>query len=119
MSSVHSVKALQNARSERLSKNDFHCDNVADLILRCRHERNLGSIDDIYVHQASDPLGCLFYSIRHYYSIQSVINGQSLVLHFDATGSVVRKINAKDKRVYYYAGVVNVQGKTSIKFCII
>lgn len=111
LTNVHSVKALQHARSEILSKNDMHSDDVADVILRCRHERISSSLADIYVHHARDPLGCLFFSIKHYHSIQSVINRQSLVLHFDATGSVVRKINAKDKRVYYYAGVVNIHGK--------
>lgn len=74
----------------------MHSDDVADVILRCRHERNLDFLADIYVHHVSDPLGCLLFSINHYYSIQSVTNRQSLVLNFDANGSVVRKINAKD-----------------------
>ncbi|CAI6369914.1 unnamed protein product [Macrosiphum euphorbiae] len=99
------------ARNEKLAENDLHWDDVADLILRCRRERDICSPDDIYVHQASDPIGCLFFSVQHFNSIQSVIDKSSLVLHLDATGSVVRKINAKGKRVYYYAGVVNIDSK--------
>jgi len=111
LSNIYSINALQMARNEKLAENDLHWDDVADLILRCRKERDLCSPDDIYVHQASDPIGCLFFSVKHFTSIQSVIDKNSLVLHLDATGSVVRKINVKGKRIYYYAGVVNINGK--------
>jgi len=109
LSNIYSKNALQMARNEKLAENDLHWDDVADLILRCRKERDLCSPDDIYVHQASDPIVCLFFSVKHFTSIQSVIDKSSLVFHLD--GSVVRKINAKGKRVFYYAGVVNIDGK--------
>ncbi|KAF0707499.1 Uncharacterized protein FWK35_00034381, partial [Aphis craccivora] len=117
LSKIYSINALQMARNEELTKNDLHWEDVADLILRCRKERDLCSPDDIYVHQASDPIGCLFFSVKHFNSIQSVIDKNSYVLHLDATGSVVRKINVKGKRIYYYAGVVNIDGKMRFKHC--
>jgi len=52
-----------------------------------------------------------FFSIKHFTSIQSVTDKSSLVLHLDTIRSVVRKINAKRKKVYYYAGVVNIDAK--------
>jgi len=109
---IYSKNALQMARNEKLAENDLHWDDdVADLNLRCRKERDLCSPDNIYVHQASDLIGCLFFSVKRFNSIQSVIDKSSLVLHLDATGSVVRKLNEKGKRVFYYAGVVNIDGK--------
>lgn len=40
--------------------------------------------------------------------IQLLINRSNLVLHFDATESIVGKPSQKSKRVYYCAGAVNI-----------
>jgi len=45
LSNIYSKNALQMARNEKLAENDLHWDDVADLILRCRKERDQCSPD--------------------------------------------------------------------------
>ncbi|KAF0707727.1 Uncharacterized protein FWK35_00035512 [Aphis craccivora] len=71
---IYSINALQMARNEKHAENNLHWDDVADFILKFRKERNLCSPDDIYVYQASELIGCLFFSVKYFTSIQSVID---------------------------------------------
>lgn len=100
----HSLSVLQKAKSEKMSENDRHTNDVLDII---------SSISDAqgkhpYIRQFVAPfkisLGCQE-------QVEFLKRNSKLRVHFDATGNTVKKPYAQSKRVYYYSGVVNVEGK--------
>lgn len=101
---THSLKTLQKARSELACVNDEHRNDSADIVLRL----SKFNYEHHYIHKFITPF-TIYLGIPE--QIQLLISFPNLTLHFDATGSVVRKPYAYSKRVYYYAGVVCISHK--------
>lgn len=95
---VKSDCVYRQLRSEQLAKNDRSKNDLDDLIkMRLDHPE--------YLYAVGVPFFVYIFSKE-----QNVLLGHYLepVLHLDATGCIIRKVSDQDKRVYYYAGVIQI-----------
>lgn len=98
LGAVKSDSVYRKMRSEAFAKNDRHVDDILDVILMQKDHSN-------YIKFAGIPLHVYMYSREQITLLNSLKKG---VLHLDATGSIIRKPNKSDTKVYYYAGVVQI-----------
>ncbi|EFA00379.1 hypothetical protein TcasGA2_TC003225 [Tribolium castaneum] len=94
-------------KSQTLSKLDRDTDEFFDLIKMSRENRQ-------YIYRVFEPLTVYLFSIEQLEVIKHALsqtNNGFIVLHLDATGSVVHSPPETKKRVYYYAGVVHIKDK--------
>ncbi|KAF7993735.1 hypothetical protein HCN44_010330 [Aphidius gifuensis] len=102
---THSLSVLQKARSEILGENDRHPNDLADIILKIQEYKNNHPFIRHYIYPFTIYLGC-----EEQINLLK-IKGGSLILRFDATGTVIRIPYDGSKRVYIYVGVVVIDGK--------
>lgn len=100
----YSEAVLQKAKSEKLAENDKHSCDTADLILKMNENYE----NHPYIRHFFSPFTVYLATEEQ---IQLLCDKKDLVLHFDATGSIVRKPSPQSKRIYYYGGVVNINHK--------
>lgn len=100
----HSEKVLRTAKTSERNKNDRDTNDVTDMILRIDEADG----DDPYIKTHVLPFS-FYLGINE--QVELLINNPNLIIHFDATGSTVRKPYKTSKRMYYCAGVVNIQKK--------
>ena len=95
---VKSDYVYRKIRSEQLAKNDRHGHDFYDLIeLQGEHPEYIKSVGSpFYVHVCSQE------------QISLLRNLTDVTLHLDATGSIIKNPWNQNKRVYYYAGVIQV-----------
>ncbi|ESO00478.1 hypothetical protein HELRODRAFT_175918 [Helobdella robusta] len=108
MMQIHSNDVLAKARSESLSVDDEDKDDVFDVILKLRNEL-LASDSDRFIQHVSEPLCIVSYSYKQVEVAKRNKKKDVLpVLYFDSTGSVIRRTSSKQKRIFYYSGVITV-----------
>lgn len=96
---AHSRKVLSTAKTEYKTQNDCHSDDIAIKSTKSDHP---------CIRQFTSPFTVYLGTIKQ---IQLSKIHKNLTIYFNATGSVVKKPYAESKRIYYYAGVVNIQNK--------
>lgn len=99
-----SLEVLQKIKSENNLKNNRHDDDSVDVMLRIIELKQ----NHPYIKRFSTPF-TTYLGIDE--QIKLLKAYKHLFLHFDATGSLVRKPDKNSKRVNYYAGVVNINNK--------
>lgn len=104
---IKSPEVTRRARSEALSRHDNHKDEIFDIMLLMR-------IDSSYIKCAGQPFFVHMYSLEQLEICKQVQKTESLTLHIDATGGVVRPPPTAEKRVLYYAGVIRVRKINSV-----
>ncbi|XP_048487301.1 uncharacterized protein LOC119692509 isoform X2 [Plutella xylostella] len=104
---VKSDEVYRKARSEALAINDRSNNDLLDLLAyQSKHAS--------FVQRISMPFQVIIFSLEQ---LQVLIQAPPTMLHFDATGSVVRKpklskgSEVECKRVLYYCGVVNIENR--------
>ncbi|KAK5649972.1 hypothetical protein RI129_001001 [Pyrocoelia pectoralis] len=104
---VRKLNVFQKARSESIADNDLSKNDFTDLTLK--YEQHTLKGDHQYIQSVALPLHVCLFSKRQLQILSQ--NGKS-TLHFDATGSLVRDLNfnRQGKRIFYYAGVIQVNG---------
>lgn len=95
---VRSESVYRKIRSEKMALNDRDRDDLVDMILMQREHNN-------YIQLVSSPLQVYLYSREQ---LDILLYLMKPVLQLDATGKLVRKTLTSTKRVFYYAGVVNI-----------
>lgn len=96
---VKSDAVYRKARCEAFAKNDRHNDDLIDMIETQRDHHN-------YIQSVGIPFHVYIYSSEQL----SLLSLRYItVLHLDATGSIVRRPNTSSKKVYYYAGVIQIR----------
>jgi len=105
MQSLRSDETYRKARSQALQQDDLHRDDELDVMLRWREEVKL-SDDRRYLHRVGLPVRAEMYSLAQLLILPPK---KDLLVHFDATGSVVRNAVGRHDTVYYYACVANVR----------
>lgn len=105
---LRTLRTYQKAKSEENNKNDLHLrsSDLSDLFQQ--HIIDQQSSDS-YIQSTGLPLHVYMYTEEQI----NILDNTDIIIHFDATGSVVRK--PKDitcKRILYYAIVVNKKGTT-------
>lgn len=99
---IKSYPTLRKIRSEALSFNDRHDDDLLNLILMRRDSSNAN-----YIQYIGEPLTVYVFSKEQIFLLKNAVQQNTFTaLHLDATGSVVRQPVTEKKRIFYYAGVV-------------
>ncbi|BES98139.1 short chain dehydrogenase [Nesidiocoris tenuis] len=104
MQCVRSSDVYRKARSEALADGDFSRDPILDVVLRAQSGEEKG-----YIQHPTGKTLIKMYSKEQCLGLLS--SKTQVVLHFDSTGSLVKKGPYDVKRVYYYAAVVLQNGK--------
>jgi hypothetical protein len=102
LQNIKSDDVIRKIRSEALTADDYDKDDFHDIVLMCNDKEN-----DFVQHVGIPSVHC--YSKEQLDILKKLIKNQKPVTgYLDATGTLVRKINNKSKRVLYYVLVVNV-----------
>lgn len=95
---VKSDSVYRTLRSEQVSKNDRNKNDFFDLI-------ELQNDHPEYINTVGSPFHIYIFSKEQ----TTVLSGfKEAILHLDATGSIIRHPCKENKRVYYYAGVIQI-----------
>lgn len=98
---IKSDTTLRKIRSEARSQMDRDTDDMQDLNkMTYEHPE--------YIQEVAIPFNVKIYSLEQVFIAEKQkVSGQLPLLHFDATGSIVRRPNKETtKRIYLYSGVV-------------
>lgn len=101
---VKSDSVYRKIRSEQLAKNDRDKNDLYDLIGFQREHPE-------FVYSVGVPFFVHIFSKEQLMILQSL---PDVILHLDATGSIIRKPFPDSKRVYYCAGVVQVTTNNTV-----
>lgn len=96
LETVKSDSVYRKIRSEKLALNDRDKDDLIDMILMQKDHRD-------FIQVVGTPFHVYIFS-REQIDIIKYTKVDTIFL--DATGSIVRKADKREKRIYYYAGVV-------------
>ncbi|CAG9761319.1 unnamed protein product [Ceutorhynchus assimilis] len=100
LQNVKSDVTMRKMRSEVLSSMDRHKNDILDLILMQKEHPE-------YIKEVSVPFNIKVYSIEQLQVLKKESKNLSLpIVHFDATGTVVRKPDPSFKRIYFYSAVI-------------
>lgn len=97
---IKSESVIRKVRSERLSLLDRHEDDLIDMVMM--HRQNFD-----YIQSVGVPFFVYIWSKQQLDLILSESNTGLPILYLDATGKIIRKPSPKNKRIYYYAGVIH------------
>lgn len=97
---THSLPVHHTARYEELGKNDADTDDTLDIVKRMLVDN---SHEHPFIRRFITPFTIYLACAEQ---IEFLKENPGLVLHFDATGSIIKKPYPESKRVYLYSGVV-------------
>ena len=116
---VKSDAVVSNVRSEALADGDRHKDDVIDVLLEMRAEKEDPQLDekDVFIQDVSDPLKVFLFSLNQISTILGFFRfWRRTFVSVDATGGLVRKPRHEQTRILSYSASVNCDGSIAPLF---
>lgn len=98
LQNIKSDDGCRKIRSEQLCQTDTSQDDLTDII-------NLQQRHSDFIQEISLPFNIKLFSTQQIQVFKAQIGNELATIHFDATGSVVRKPSKRCKRIYSYTAI--------------